>query len=326
MAGGKADVTEIGDVPSGAKPSFKARAATHFKRWWWAYLIGFIVVVLVVVLPVVYVGYPNIAQSDIDDSTLEIKSMDISDPAPDSFKLNQKQAIGSDSAFHPVIYDFDADVSLLGAAVFATVQVPQVKSRDGAEVIVDQRVGLKDVSAFGEFAKAVMLNEDIELNIYGKPNLKQGSLPKITVTYNKTVSMKGLNKLKGFKLLNMHLDSSENGTNSAGEVLIPNPSVMTIALGNVTLGLSANGTSVGESYIKNLVLKPGDNRLPMRANVNQLSIVNMMKKYGTIVPLNVTGSPTNSSIYDGQSLPYFSQALAANALTVQLNITEVLGS
>jgi hypothetical protein len=217
MAGDKPEVTEIGTVmsPVATKPSFMSRVAAHYKKWWWAHLIGVIVVVLVITLPLyvdfpqivasneyskincawfcrVYVGYPNIAQENIDDSTLEIKSMVISDPAPSSFQLNQTQVLGTHSIFHPNIYAFDATVSLLGAAVpFSTVRVPQVKSNDGVEVPVNQRVELSDVSAFGDFATAVMLNEEIKLNIYGKPDLKQGGLPRISVTYNKTVTMKG---------------------------------------------------------------------------------------------------------------------------------------
>lgn len=137
-------------------------------------------------------GYPKIAQHDVNDSTLDITEMVISDPTPDSFQLNQTQVIGSHSSYHPEIYAFDAAVSLAGAAApFATVRVPGVKSKDGAEVEVSQAVDLSDADAFGDYAKAVMLNEEVSLNIYGKPGLKEGSLPKTTVTYDKTVTMKG---------------------------------------------------------------------------------------------------------------------------------------
>lgn len=140
----------------------------------------------------VYVGYPNIAQDDINSSTLEITNMIISDPTPSSITLNQTQKIRTDSAFHPKIYSFSAAVSLLGAAVpFTTVQVPAVKAQDGAEVAISQVVDLKNASAFGDFAKAVMLNEEVDLSISGRPYLKEGGLPKIQVDYDKTVSLKG---------------------------------------------------------------------------------------------------------------------------------------
>lgn len=140
----------------------------------------------------VYVGYPNIAQDDIDSSTLQITNLIISNPTPISITLNQTQEIGTDSSFHSQIYSFTADVSLLGKAVpFSTVQVPAVKSYDGAEVVVSQVVELGNASAFGDFAKAVMLNEEVELRNSGRPHLKEGGLPKIPVNYDKTVSLRG---------------------------------------------------------------------------------------------------------------------------------------
>ncbi|KAE8358894.1 hypothetical protein BDV27DRAFT_60921 [Aspergillus caelatus] len=330
MSNDKPEVTEVGMVtsPTATKPSFKTRVAAHFKKWWWAHLIAFIVVVLVVALPVVYVGYPNIAQGDINDSKLEVKSMTISEPTPNSFHVNQEQVIWTDSMYHPTIYSFNASVGLLGAAPFGIATIPQLKATDGVEVHVDQRLDLTDVSAFGDFAIAAMQNEYLGLNVYGKPDLKQSGLHKISVTYNHTATMKGLNKLKGFSLSGMHLTTkASDGTNTEGQVLIPNPSVMTINLGNVTLDLSVNGTAIGTSYIQDLVLKPGDNKFSMRAKVDQLAIIGMMSKYpGTVVPVDITGSETNSSVYDGQALPYFSRALASNKLRVDLNITEVVGS
>lgn len=123
----------------------------------------------------IYVGYPKIAQDAVNDSTLDIKQMVISDPTPDSFHLNQTQVLGSKSSYHPQIYAFDAVVSLAGAAApFASVTVPGVKSEDGAEIHVQQDVALSDSDAFGDFATAVMLNEEVELNIYGRPGLKEG--------------------------------------------------------------------------------------------------------------------------------------------------------
>lgn len=142
--------------------------------------------------PRVYVGYPKIAQGDVNDSTLTITQMTITDPAPDSLHLNLTQVIGSHSHYHPWFDEFDANVTLLGSATpFAVLQIPRVQSKDGAVVRVDQRLQLDNVSAFGEYSKAVMLNEEVNLNVYGRPKMREGKLPKITVTYNKTVTMKG---------------------------------------------------------------------------------------------------------------------------------------
>ncbi|KAJ5683516.1 hypothetical protein N7462_006681 [Penicillium macrosclerotiorum] len=311
-----------------AKRSFGARIGAHFKKWWWLHLIVLVIIILVVVLPVIYVAYPKIAQRDVNDSTLNITSMSITDPKPESFVLNQTQVIGSHSSYHPQIYAFEAAVSLAGAAsAFTTVKVPAVKSKDGAQVDVSQTVDLSNATAFGDFATAVMLNEEVSLNIYGKPELKEGGLPKTTVTYNKTVTMKGLNKLKGFDVTEFHIMlSTKNGRNMNGTVFIPNPSVMTLEMGNLTLGLSVAGQTLGYSYLDDLILKPGNNTVPMTANVNESAIISFMLSDSNpytdgVVPFQITG---NSSVYNGQELPYFTEALSSNNLTVNLNVTKAL--
>ncbi|KAJ5493366.1 hypothetical protein N7539_002112 [Penicillium diatomitis] len=329
MSTDKGEVTAM-EFPTGssmtAKPSFGARMKAHFKKWWWVHLIVFIVVFLVILLPVIFVGYPNIAQSQVNDSTLNITSMVIDDPTPKSFRLIQTQVLGSQSSFHPKIYSFLASVSLVGAAhAFTSVQVPETTSRDGVKINLDQTVDLSNANAFGDFAKAVMLQKDVELEISGKPELQQGSLPKTTVNYDKTVTMKGLNKLDGFNVYDVHtMNPPKNGHNLRGTVYIPNPTVMTITMGNVTLNLYQDGTLMGYSYINDLILKPGNNTLEMTAEVNYAKVLGLVlpsstAKYGKtgIAPFTITG---NSSVYNGQELPYFSNALAANNLTVDLNI------
>ena len=128
-----------------------------------------------------------------------------------------------------------------------------------------------------------------------------------------------------------------------GTVFIPNPSVMTISMvltppgpirltqtnvyqGNVTLDLSVGGTFMGQSYLNNLTLQPGDNYFPMTSAINQTTILSLISSKDNpytdgLVPFVITG---NSSVYNGKELPYFTEALAANNLTVHLNITKAL--
>lgn len=137
-------------------------------------------------------GYPNIAQGDVDDSTLDVTQMDISDPAPDSFKLNITEVLGTDSSFHPQFDPFEATVLMGGSETpFLTLDVGGFKANDGTEIHVEQDIKLADVDAFSEYATAVMANETVSLIIRGKPQLQEGKLPKIGVNYDKTIEMKG---------------------------------------------------------------------------------------------------------------------------------------
>ncbi|KAJ5519963.1 hypothetical protein N7463_000416 [Penicillium fimorum] len=316
--------------PTPVKRGFGARLAAHFKKWWWVHLIIFIACFLIILLPVVFVAYPKIAQDGITDSTLNITEMIISNPTPESFHLEQRQVIGTDSAFHPQIYSFDSAVSLAGAAEpFAHVAVPPVKSKDGAELHFEQKVDLSDASAFKDYNTAVMLNEEVLLNVYGRPGLKQGGLPKTTVTYNKTVVMKGLNGLKGFDVPKFNIiyppDKKTNiGMN--GTAIIPNPSVMTITMGNVTMNLKLDGRPVGTTYLNDLVLKPGNNSVPLIGEVDQAYIISLLLSKKNpykdgVLPFDITG---NSSVYNGKEIPYFTKALAANKLQIKLDVRAAL--
>ncbi|EKV19075.1 pre-mrna processing factor 4-like protein [Penicillium digitatum] len=316
-------------TPTPTKKSFGTRLAAHVKKWWWVHLIISIACFLIILLPVVYVAYPKIAQDAVNDSTLAITDMILSNPTPKSFHLQQRQVLGSHSLYHPHLYAFDSEVSLAGAAdPFAHVTVPAVKSKDGAVIHIEQKVDLTDASAFGDFSTAVMLNEEVSWKIYGRPGLKQGGLPKTTVTYNKTVVMKGLNKLKGFTVAKFFIMFPPvNGFGMNGTVTIPNASVLTIPLGNVTLNLELNGRSVGTTYLSNLTLKPGNNTVPMIGQVDQAAIITLLTSPSNpykdgIMPFDITGNATSTC--DGKELPYFSKALAANKLSIKLDVLSAL--
>lgn len=64
----------------------------------------------------------------------------------------------------------------------------------------------------------------------------------------------------------------------------------------------------------------------MTSTVNQSAIISMLTSKNNpykdgVVPFNIIG---NSSTYDGKDLPYFTKALSANNLTVNLNVSKAL--
>lgn len=135
----------------------------------------------------------------------------------------------------------------------------------------------------------------------------------------------GLNGLKSFALLSFTLlnDTQADGTNALGNVSIPNPTVMTIALGNVTLSLSVNGTSIGTATLPNLVLQPGNNTVGMRAEVYKLVAAAIaLQREQTILPVDIRG---NTSTFEGRQIPYYNTMLANTALQVPLDISKAMG-
>jgi hypothetical protein len=71
----------------------------------------------------------------------------------------------------------------------------------------------------------------------------------------------------------------------------------------VTLSLATTKHGiVGNSTINNMILRPGDNNLPMTATLNQLLVTDSMDKATGLVELQIEGL---SSIRNGLHLTYY---------------------
>ncbi|KAL2850198.1 hypothetical protein BJY01DRAFT_261854 [Aspergillus pseudoustus] len=328
MSTDKATIEHI-SIALATNPTFRNRVVSHYRKWWWAHLVVLTICVLTVTLPLVYVGYPNIAQSDIDDSTLTISALIITDPSPVGFDLNMTQTIGTGSIFHPTVFEFKSEVGLAGeesSSPFATVTVPDVVAKDGATMDIQQWVELTNETTFTDFVITLLKEEYFGISVSGKPKLKLGALPTIDVSYKKDVTLKGLNNLKGLQVVELSLDSGlDDGNNARGRVFIPNLSVMTLTMGNVTVNLSSNGTSLGRGTIPDLVLVPGNNTVDMVSKLNQEKLVQTLSQLPentSTISLTIAG---NSSTYDGQDIPYLTAALSSTTFDMQLNLLELLG-
>jgi hypothetical protein len=110
-----------------------------------------------------------------------------------------------------------------------------------------------------------------------------------------------------------------------GNVTIPNPSVMTLELGNVTMNLAVDGTPIGTSLLPDLVLKPGENRVPMQSTVQQIEVIKLIKgKYHNgVIPLEIKG---NSSVYNGEHLEYYEKAIQNNVIKLDLDVGPALSA
>jgi hypothetical protein len=120
--------------------------------------------------------------------------MALLNPTPDSFDLNLVSVLGSKSSFHPQLDAFNASVYLPGSpAPIMSIEIPAVKARNGAvTTIKGQHITIADLEGFTKYTAAVLGMETVTLLLQGRTGLKEGSLPKTTVNYNKTITMTGM--------------------------------------------------------------------------------------------------------------------------------------
>ncbi|KAL9636421.1 MAG: hypothetical protein Q9164_002841 [Protoblastenia rupestris] len=292
------------------------------------------------------------SHNGINGSSLTVTSLVLSSPTSNSFHLLQNSTIGNPSRYHPQLDAFNASLALDGGNPYAYIQIPAIRATRQAISIVDQDVAITDLAAFTAYNEAVLNNEEVKVDVNGRTGLHEGRLPTTTVDYRKTATMKGmknllssnnlykqrayqdclgLNKLTGFNVTSFEikLEPEEDGTNMVGEVLIPNPSVLTLSMGNVTFlnNLPATPTTprteIGTSTLTNLILRPGPNNIPMRSVINQTLVIQAISstyKDG-MLPVEIVGK---SAVYEGQSLSYFEKALQGLTQKVVLDVGSAL--
>ncbi len=120
----------------------------------------------------------------------------------------------------------------------------------------------------------------------------------------KQLTSLGLNSLKGFNTTDLliNLSAAAGTPNLVGNAQIPNPSHMTLYLGNVTLDLSTEKSGVvGNATITNFKLVPGPNTLPMQAIIDQPLVLASLNSAGK-VNMTIIGK---DAVYNGQHLTYY---------------------
>ncbi|KAF1996243.1 hypothetical protein P154DRAFT_525677 [Amniculicola lignicola CBS 123094] len=316
--------------PPGPKPGAAPRVKNHCLKFWWCDCCVLIVIILVVVLPIIYVAIPHKAQKDINKSTLQVLSEEVTSPTSDSIHLKLLTVAKSSSSFHPTLDGFSATLSLKDKEPFLTIDIPKTKANAETNITVEQDLKISSMDRFTEYTMTVMGTESFDVYLNGKTTVHQKGLQGIDVDYNKVVTMKGLNKLTGLNITSIKILSGakeilSDGSNMVGRVFIPNPSVLTLDLGNVTMDLAVDDTKIGYALLPNLILKPGDNNVDMQAHVDQLKVIQVITaNYTTgVIPLSITG---NSSVHTGQHLTYYEAAIKHNLVVVDLNVEPALAA
>lgn len=91
------------------------------------------------------------------------------------------------------------------------------------------------------------------------------------------------------------------------------------------MDISAGGKQVGQAFIDDLTLVPGDNTSKMKASVDQMKVITLIAgKFSDsngVIPFDISG---NKSVYHGEELPYFTEALKSATLHTKINVTEGL--
>lgn len=308
-------------------PVKKRGCATHCKRFWWAYLIGFVVFVVLVVCLILLVAVPKIAQKKIDESILNLDGIVITKSQPKSYNMAVNSTITTDGSVHANIEGFTGQMYLEDLephTPFAELNFPPTTSDAFQMVNVSQLVEVTNMEAFTTFNTWLLANETLKMTIKGDTFVKvKGISRRYGVEFKKTVELKGLNGFAGLEVTSSELDLVSKKNNFKGQVNVPNASILTIDIGNATFVNKFKGEDIGTVYMDELVLYPGINDVPMHADIEQRPVLSAVTsephcKDG-VLPFELSGKDVTK---DGETLAYFADAMSSLALTVDIPLKE----
>jgi len=334
MSDGKSAVDQYDSgAPVATKPTKKRRCALHCKRFWWAYLLAFCCIVVLVVCLVIFVGVPNIAQDKMDDAKLEIQGVNILDTKTDSYTMEINSTITTDGSIHAEIDGFTGDMYLTDIepkTPFASIDFPPTSSDKYQEVNVTQDITITDMAAFNQYNIWFTNNETLSITVEGKTKVKPSGLDrKYGVNFKKSLDVKALNLFRGTEVLNgtIDLEEDEQGRNFYGRSKIPNASHFTLDIGNVSFTNFVGDEEVGTLFIENLLLRPGDNFVDISGAMDNVAILTLVRSpeycEDGIIPFKLLGKNVTNH---GQDIPYFAAGLGSANQTVDIDIGSIIES
>ncbi|KAL4955776.1 hypothetical protein BDW69DRAFT_192970 [Aspergillus filifer] len=332
-----ADIEHVEAVAVGdEKPTRRTRVKRHFARFWCCYLLGSIVF-LAVFLPVFFlVAIPAIAQRMVDDTDLPVYAAHITNPKPDAvtFTLDTGLKIPLPGitvkldAFELDLFNRESDPEI----TYLTVPVPDqsVKGRTNISV-TSANTPVLDQDEFVKTLSMAVYSKRFTMSAIGKTTGHLGAL-KTPITLDKDVELDGLDQLSGFSIdeAALVLPAMADGSNLRGRATLPNHSVVTFAMGNVTLNLKSGDIILGTALLPDVTLLPGNNSVGFtgKADINSaLSKIGPILSAQTAalangeIELSASG---NQTIFNGEYIRYFERVLNDLTITARVPITQVL--
>ncbi|KAF2488820.1 hypothetical protein BU16DRAFT_425334, partial [Lophium mytilinum] len=308
----------------------RRRAYNHLKRRWYFYAAG-IIIFLAIFLPILFlVIIPALAQRIINVAALPIHWVHILDPKADSvglsFQAGLKVPIGLTVTLNPFtmsLYDKNDDGK---SVTYINANLPDYKLHGNANLTVPYQVNkILDKPMFSSFMSDAVNNAEFTLKAksLGKATANFGKL-KAKVNIKKDITLKGIERFKGLGITSgqLLLPPEDDGVNFIGNLSIPNQSILTADMGNVTLNALSGDIVIGNVTMYSVYLSPGANTIKFRGVLDFTKILENLKAvYAVQAPylqkgqvlLGVTGTAT---MYNGVHITYIEEVMNALRLDV----------
>lgn len=215
---------------------------------------------------------------------------------------------------------------------FTSVFVPIHTISGKTEIdIGKETVTVKNHTELNKWLRRAVYHKETNISVKAETTAHWRAI-KAHIKIDKTASLHGLDQLSGLKIDSMDLIKGEEngGNNFQGTFILPNHSLLSIGLGNLTLNIWAGDVLIGSATVTDAYLEPGNNTIPFTGQIflgavmmNSADIVASQSSSlaNGYLELGISG---NSTISNGEHITYLEDALNGIRLTAQLHEHEVL--
>lgn len=218
-----------------------------------------------------------------------------------------------------------------------------ISSSSGGSLTIDGIIAeVTDPAQIDTWLTSALTQRNTSISVRASTTAWLGAV-KLPLTIDKTVTIPGLRNLAGATLAESRLyipALMPNRTNIAGTMVLPNYSLMTMDMGNVTLNalLSADDSQEGEKEvligrvdIRDALLHPGNQSLPFTGEIYLDAILRDLGYIasgqaesvfkGGFITLTASG---NQTLVEGQHIGYLEAVLARARIRVEVPLSRLL--
>ncbi|ORZ09924.1 hypothetical protein BCR42DRAFT_462600 [Absidia repens] len=318
------------------------------KKYWIICGIISAIVIVVVVCLIVFVFFPMIAQSLMNQAGIDVNSADITfSPPADQSSTPQKRddtsATATPSDPNSVFYmgmestmkntgPFAASLKFhnpinvyYNDTLLGNITLPDSQINGGSGALKAQTPFLiQDSQFFGKFSKDMLAMETFYWQLKGSLDITALSRT-ATVTLDKKVAISGMNGFKDVKINSFQLpsDNPNGGIDVELGTVLTSPSPVGVQMGTIEMDMSYQGVGLGRVKAENVTLKKGPNEIALKGVLIPQTDPAALEKVGTMFTTYVSGevAPTSASGVSAAPNGKDSVSWLTDAFkTVQLNV------
>ncbi|KAK6866374.1 hypothetical protein PG995_002902 [Apiospora arundinis] len=315
----------------------RAKVKRHCARFWCCYVIA-LIIFLAIMLPVLFLKIiPALAQRIVDDTDLPIKNATLKAVSSDLIKVSLTTSLNVPKGLTVGLDEFSLYMYNPGTPggffPYLSLDMKGLSLSGDTDIsVTDQMLRVSNHTELDWWLNRTFVDKTTELSVKGDTTAHLGAL-KMGIHLGKTVELAGLRKLEGVALnaIKLVLPPEDDGTNIVGNFTMPNWSILTMDLGNITLDILAGEILVGTATINDVFLPPGNHTLPFRG---QLYVPTLVDNFGSLLSSQGTaltqgkltlGVRGNRTVVDGQRISYLEHVLNNMVLMTDVPVAQVLG-